>query len=180
MPTDLPTDEFGLPLPTDWADHEDRWKMSDPHDATFASAVRYLKTRMFKDRDMAPISDIRKFNELAYTLTQYRNQVCTEDPVNMQFLEQNNDHPDVRYKPKRNTHTTTRDVAVGPTYHQQNITAVHEALSNHKFHLEKVVNEVQKQQKSLQEHSAQLQELSLHENHHPSLSKEDLLQILLK
>ena len=87
MPTDLPTDEFGLPLPTDWADHEDRWKMSSPDDATFASAVRYLKTRMFKTRDMEPISDIRKFNELAYTLTQYRNQCCTEEPVNMQFIE---------------------------------------------------------------------------------------------
>ena len=163
MPIDMPTDEFGLPLPTDWADHEDRWKMSSPDDATFASAVRYLNTRMFKTRDMAPISDIRKFNEMAYTLTKYRNQFCTVEPVNMQFID--DDSTDVPYKPPRTTTTT------------YGVRAMQHGLQSHKFALEQVLKEVSKHDKSLQDHAAQLRELSHNENKHPSLSKEDLLKI---
>lgn len=76
------------PIGAMWAAHEERWTKFSPDDASFSSAVRYFRTRMFKDRDLEPIQDMRKFNQLAHTLTLYRNQYCDVDPVNLQYYNQ--------------------------------------------------------------------------------------------
>lgn len=66
---------------------EERWIQFSPDDASFSSAVRYLNTRMFKDRDLEPIADMRKFNELAYNLTLMRNKLGQVDPVMPTYIE---------------------------------------------------------------------------------------------
>lgn len=72
----------------DFSDLEQRWIKFSPNDASFPSAVRYLNTRMFKDRDLEPIQDRRKFRQLAHTLTKFRNKYCDVEPVNLQYYNQ--------------------------------------------------------------------------------------------
>lgn len=76
------------PIGAMWTAHEERWIKFSPDDASFPSAVRYLNTRMFKDRDLEPIADMRKFNQLAHTLTKFRNKFCDVEPVNLQYYNQ--------------------------------------------------------------------------------------------
>jgi hypothetical protein len=42
---------------------------------------------MFKDRDLEPIADMRKFNQLAHTLTKFRNKFCDVEPVNTKYYQ---------------------------------------------------------------------------------------------
>ena len=81
-------DEFGLPKPCPWHCHELLWQECSPEDASFASAVRYLNTRMFKDRNLEPIQDVEEFNQVAYTLTQYRNKNCDVGPENLEYYHE--------------------------------------------------------------------------------------------
>ena len=81
-------DEFGLPKPCPWHCHELLWQEFSPDDASFASAVRYLNTRMFLKRDLEPIQDMQEFNQLAHTLTKYRNQFCGVEAEDMRYYHE--------------------------------------------------------------------------------------------
>ena len=62
------------PIGAMWTAHEESWIKFSPDD--------------FKDRDLEPISDMRKFNQLARTLTKFRNNYCNVEPVNLQYYNQ--------------------------------------------------------------------------------------------
>lgn len=59
--------------------HEERWIQYSPDDRTYKSAISYLKWRQNVKRDMQPIIDTRRFRQLAYALTNFRNHVITCD-----------------------------------------------------------------------------------------------------
>ena len=43
---------------------------------------------LLQNRDLEPISDMRKFNQLARTLTKFRNNYCDVEPINLQYYNQ--------------------------------------------------------------------------------------------
>lgn len=69
-----------------WTTLEKQWIEYKPDDASYESAVRFLKRRMFKIREMEPIVDQRRFCQLAYTLWQYRNKRTNADPADLLYF----------------------------------------------------------------------------------------------
>jgi hypothetical protein len=66
-------------------DHEQRW-MEMCEEASFSSALRYLRTRMFLDRDMTVIVDETKVRQLALALYRYRSGDIDESIQDKDFM----------------------------------------------------------------------------------------------
>lgn len=68
--------------------HEERWIQYAPDDRSFNSAIRYLKWRQNVQRDMQPIIDTRRFRQLAYALTNFRNHLIEPDHGDLRHYQQ--------------------------------------------------------------------------------------------
>lgn len=57
------------------AEHERQWIEQYPDDSSYECAIKYLKTRMYVERDMMVIQDKRRLCQLAFALYEYRNHI---------------------------------------------------------------------------------------------------------
>jgi hypothetical protein len=81
----LPLKNERKPVDVEFHDHEMRWtEMSE--EISFLSALRYLRIRMFIDRDMAVILDESYLHHFALALYRYRSGDVDESSTDKQFM----------------------------------------------------------------------------------------------
>ena len=69
----------------DFHEHEQRW-MEMCEEVSFSSALRYLRTRMFIDKDMVVIIDESQLHQLALALYRYRSGDVDESILDREFM----------------------------------------------------------------------------------------------
>jgi hypothetical protein len=68
-------------------EHEKRWaEMCEDSDVSFSSALRYLRVRMFVDRNMLVIVDESQLRQLALALYRYRSGDIDESIQDKEFI----------------------------------------------------------------------------------------------
>jgi len=63
------------PITTLWANHEEKWREYSPDDLSAASCHRYLTHRFFIAKDLDPVSDPRKLQQLIAGIFRYTHQI---------------------------------------------------------------------------------------------------------
>jgi len=63
------------PITTLWANHEEKWREFSPDDLSAASCHRYLTHRFFILKDLDPVSDPRKLQQLIAGIFRYTHQI---------------------------------------------------------------------------------------------------------
>jgi len=63
------------PITTLWANHEEKWREYSPDDLSAASCHRYLTHRFFIVKDLDPVSDPRKIQQLIAGIFRYTHQI---------------------------------------------------------------------------------------------------------
>ena len=62
-------------ITTLWANHEEKWREFSPDDLSAASCHRYLTHRFFILKDLDPVSDPRKLQQLIAGIFRYTHQI---------------------------------------------------------------------------------------------------------
>ena len=86
----------GRPVTNLWANHEEKWRELTPDDLSAASCHRYLTHRFFIVKDLDPVSDPRKLQQLIAGIFRYthkirnlsRQQTAFEEALDEELIDQ--------------------------------------------------------------------------------------------
>jgi len=75
------------PITTMWANHEEKWREFSPNDLSCASCYRYLTHRFYIAKDMDPVPDPRKLQQLVAGIFRYTHKLCNASRQQTAFME---------------------------------------------------------------------------------------------
>ena len=70
-----------------WANHEEKWRELSPDDLSADSCFRYLTHRFYIAKDMDPVSDPRKLQQLVAGIFRYTHKIRNATRQQTAFLE---------------------------------------------------------------------------------------------